>query len=54
MLASSAKEEELDHYRRMLDVDDQLDGWTSSADVDTAKPAPDIVYAALEKVAGIP
>ena len=52
VLGSSAKEEELNHYREMLDVDDLLDGWTSSADVETAKPEPDIVYAALEKAGG--
>jgi HAD superfamily hydrolase (TIGR01549 family) len=52
VLASSAKEEELEHYLDMLQMNDTLDGWTSSADVETAKPEPDIVYAALEKVGG--
>jgi HAD superfamily hydrolase (TIGR01549 family) len=52
VLASSAKEEELEHYLEMLDVKDQLDGWTSSGDVDTAKPAPDVIEVALGKVGG--
>jgi phosphoglycolate phosphatase-like HAD superfamily hydrolase len=52
VLASSAKEEELEHYLEMLQMNESLDGWTSSADVETAKPEPDIVYAALEKAGG--
>ncbi len=29
-----------------------MDGWTSSADVEATKPAPDVVGVALEKVGG--
>jgi HAD superfamily hydrolase (TIGR01509 family) len=50
VLASSAKANELDHYLDLLDVRDLADAWTSSADVETTKPAPDLVVAALEKV----
>ena len=50
VLASSAKQEELDHYLKLLDAADVADGWTSSADVSSTKPAPDIVEAALAKV----
>ena len=50
VLASSAKAGELDHYLDLLDVRDLADAWTSSADVEATKPAPDLVVAALEKV----
>ena len=50
VLASSAGKEDLEYFRSMLDVDDLLAGATSSADVEAAKPEPDIICAALEKV----
>jgi HAD superfamily hydrolase (TIGR01549 family) len=50
VLASSAKQEELDHYLELLDAAEVADGWTSSADVEATKPEPDIVEAALDKV----
>jgi HAD superfamily hydrolase (TIGR01549 family) len=50
VLASSASREDLERFRSMLDVDDLLDGATSSADVEAAKPEPDIIRAALENV----
>jgi HAD superfamily hydrolase (TIGR01509 family) len=49
ILASSAKEDEVDHYLDLLDARDLVDGWTTSADVENTKPAPDLVRAALEK-----
>ena len=49
LLASSAKQQELDHYLELLDARELVDGWTSSADVEKTKPAPDIVQAALER-----
>jgi HAD superfamily hydrolase (TIGR01509 family) len=49
VLASSAKAHELDHYLDLLDVRDAVDGWTSSADVESTKPEPDLVKAALAK-----
>jgi HAD superfamily hydrolase (TIGR01549 family) len=49
VLASSAKEEELDHYLDLLDARDLADAWTSSADVEATKPEPDLVLAAREK-----
>jgi HAD superfamily hydrolase (TIGR01549 family) len=52
VLASSAKAEEMDHYLGLLDAREVVDGWTTSADVSSTKPAPDLVEAALEKVGG--
>jgi HAD superfamily hydrolase (TIGR01509 family) len=49
ILASSAKEEEVDHYLDLLDARELVDGWTTSADVEATKPEPDLVHAALEK-----
>jgi HAD superfamily hydrolase (TIGR01509 family) len=49
VLASSAKEHELDHYLDQLDVRELADDWTSAADVEATKPDPDLVLAALEK-----
>jgi HAD superfamily hydrolase (TIGR01509 family) len=52
ILASSAKQEEVDHYLDLLDARELVDGWTTSADVEKTKPAPDLVQAALEKADG--
>jgi HAD superfamily hydrolase (TIGR01549 family) len=49
VLASSAKEEEVDHYIDLLGARELADGWTTSADVEATKPEPDLVVAALEK-----
>jgi HAD superfamily hydrolase (TIGR01509 family) len=49
VLASSAKSNELDHYLDLLDAREIVDAWTSSADVEETKPAPDLVQVALEK-----
>lgn len=50
VLASSAKQEELDHYLDMLDARSITDAWTSSADVESTKPAPDLVVVAMKKI----
>jgi HAD superfamily hydrolase (TIGR01509 family) len=49
VLASSAKEEEVEHYLDLLDARELADDWTTSADVENTKPEPDLVRAALEK-----
>jgi HAD superfamily hydrolase (TIGR01549 family) len=49
VLASSAKQQEVDHYLDLLGARDLADGWTTSADVEATKPEPDLVVAALEK-----
>jgi HAD superfamily hydrolase (TIGR01509 family) len=52
ILASSAKEEEVDHYLDLLDARDLVDGWTTAADVERTKPHPDLIRVALEKGGG--
>ena len=49
VLASSAKEDEIDRYLDLLGARDAVDGWTTSADVEATKPAPDLVHAAMER-----
>jgi HAD superfamily hydrolase (TIGR01509 family) len=49
VLATSAPEDELDILREVLDCDHLVSAMTSSADVDTAKPRPDIINVALER-----
>lgn len=49
VLASSAKEEELNALRSALDAEDAIDAATSSSDAEQGKPAPDIVEVALQK-----
>ena len=52
VLASSAKENEVDHYLDLLDARELADDWTTSADVEATKPEPDLVKAAIEKAGG--
>jgi HAD superfamily hydrolase (TIGR01509 family) len=54
VLASSAKEDEVDHYLDLLDARGLADSWTTSADVEQTKPAPDLILAALAKLDGAP
>ena len=49
VLASSAKQHEVDHYLDLLGARELADGWTTSADVEQTKPQPDLVAAAIEK-----
>jgi len=52
VLASSAKQEEVDHYLDLLDARELVDDWTTSADVEATKPEPDLVQAAVDKAGG--
>jgi HAD superfamily hydrolase (TIGR01509 family) len=49
VLATSAPPDELETLRDLLDVEDAVEAVTNAEDVDTAKPAPDIVTVALER-----
>jgi HAD superfamily hydrolase (TIGR01509 family) len=49
VLATSAPEDELSILREVLDSDHLVSATTSSEDVDTAKPQPDIIEVALDR-----
>ena len=49
VMASSAKDDEVEHYLDLLDARELADDWTTSADVEATKPEPDLVKAALDK-----
>lgn len=49
-LASSAKGEELDTYKKIAGIEDLLDAETSSDDAEKSKPHPDIFAAALHRL----
>jgi HAD superfamily hydrolase (TIGR01549 family) len=49
VLASSAKDWEVEHYIELLDAEPIIDAYTTSADVESTKPEPDLIKAALEK-----
>jgi HAD superfamily hydrolase (TIGR01549 family) len=49
ILASSAAQDELDHYIELLDAADRIAGATSSADAERTKPHPELVETALDK-----
>jgi HAD superfamily hydrolase (TIGR01549 family) len=49
VLASSAKADEVEHYVDLLDARELVTAWTTSADVEHTKPAPDLVHAALDR-----
>jgi len=49
VLASSAKQDEVDHYLDLLRARELADAWTTSADVESTKPEPDLIHAAIDK-----
>jgi HAD superfamily hydrolase (TIGR01549 family) len=53
-LSSSAKPEEMDHYLDLLDARGLVDAWTTSGDVESTKPDPDLVTLAAEQAGGRP
>jgi HAD superfamily hydrolase (TIGR01549 family) len=50
VLASSGQQRHVDFALDLLDARDVADAWTSSADADATKPAPDLLQAALKKL----
>jgi HAD superfamily hydrolase (TIGR01549 family) len=52
-LASSAKSDEIDAYKKIARIDDLIESETSSGDADRSKPHPDIFEAALDQLPGI-
>ena len=53
-LASSANSSEVDHYKKLLNVDGLADVQTSSSDVDCSKPCPDVFEVALQRLGADP
>ena len=51
VMASSATQEEVDHYLDLLAARTLADAWTGAGDVQETKPKPDLVLAALQKAA---
>ena len=51
VLASSASQEELEHYVELLGIEQLVDVSTTSDDVEATKPAPDIFAVARDKAA---
>jgi len=52
-LASSAKQDELETYKRIARIDDLVHTNTSSDDAEKSKPHPDIFQAAVDQLQGI-
>lgn len=50
MLASSGKQRHVDAFLDKLEARGIADDWTSSADVESSKPAPDLLHVALKKL----
>jgi HAD superfamily hydrolase (TIGR01549 family) len=50
VLASSGQQRHVDFALDLLDARDLADEWTSSADADETKPAPDLLQVALKKL----
>lgn len=54
VLASSAQERDAEVFLDKLDAREIADAWTTSADVETSKPAPDLLRTALKKLGAPP
>jgi HAD superfamily hydrolase (TIGR01549 family) len=52
-LASSAGEDELKEYKKLLKIDDFIEEETNADDAEEAKPEPDIFLAALDKLKNV-
>ena len=54
VLASSGEQRHVEVYLDKLDARDLVDAWTTSSDVESSKPAPDLLHVALEKLGAPP
>lgn len=53
VLGSSGKKPETEHYVKLLQIKELIDGQTTAEDAESSKPAPDIFFEALKKLGGI-
>ena len=53
VLASSAKQDELQVYKKLVQIEDLVDAETSSDDAEKSKPHPDIFEAAMDRLPGL-
>lgn len=53
VLASSAKKDEVEAYKKILGIEDLIDEETSTDDAEASKPEPDIFQAALRKIKNV-
>jgi beta-phosphoglucomutase-like phosphatase (HAD superfamily) len=51
VLASSGKQEEVDHHVKTAGIGDLVDAVTTADDAERSKPEPDIFAAALQRIA---
>lgn len=54
VLASSGQQRHVEAFLDKLDARSIADDWTSSADVESSKPAPDLLHVALKKLGAAP
>jgi HAD superfamily hydrolase (TIGR01509 family) len=54
VLASSGQQQQVEFFLDRLDARDIVEDWTSSADVEASKPAPDLLQVALKKLGAPP
>jgi beta-phosphoglucomutase-like phosphatase (HAD superfamily) len=52
-LASSAPEDELEHYKKLTGITELIDAATSADDAEESKPEPDIFAAAMKRLKGV-
>ncbi len=53
ILASSAKADELAHYKKLANIEDLTEAETSADDAEKSKPEPDIFQAAMSKLGNV-
>lgn len=54
VLATSGKKSETEHYAKLLEIEELIEGQTTADDAEESKPAPDIFEAALQQLDGVP
>ena len=52
-LASSATKDDVATYKQIMDVEDLIDAATTTTEVESSKPEPDVFFVTLDKLGGI-